>query len=490
MAMPLRGWAVGARRRRAAFVATFCCLAQVAVAGPRKRKEDEEQKVLMSHHSFAVPLVYQDVLNDWVVSGASLVERERLLVHPAVPERAGFVWNKWPLLTNDFEVTVQFRVAGAKATEGPAVRDQAFGLWFLRENITARYNETANIKAPSWHQGLKEQGFGFNSFRSRFDGFGAVLTMTDSEGKARPVVSGVENDGTRDLYGSDVPSVAGKGIDFRNTLNAALLKVRVTPTSVEAHLKQSPSLSWNECFKMDRSNRPIEAGLFMGFSAWSGQTREGQVTDKISIVQLDVHNFDTTTIGEEMKDVSAEIQNAYRDMLTDENRHFVDQKSQTEHLMRLVKMLGQHAEQAKPQEQKMFEELEFLQHRMRRLEEGCKTLSKEVEIVVGHSKSEGVAMMIEEVVGIRKVFIKDSASHRQKLDNAHQFIKEVQKKHVKASSPETFNEVAKQTESLELTVMQQGRQQTYVMVALVGVIVLIGLLMRNRMAYYERKHFL
>jgi len=306
------------------------------------------------------------------------------------------------------------------------------------------------------------------------------------------VVSGLWNDGDRDLvYGSgkDAPAANAKAIDFRNTMNPAQFKLRVTPTSIEGHLKQSPSLSWNECFIIDRTKAPVKTGGYIGFTAWSGTSAPpNTISDTVVLTNFEVHNFDTTSIGEEMKDVSKEIQEAYRDMLTDENRHFADQKSQTEHIARLVAMLGEHVNTSGPADQKMFEDLEGLQNRMSRLDEDCKTLTKELQVLVGNKG--GDVGLKDEIIGLRRLFIKDSASHRQKLDTVQKNIAEVKQKHIDASKPELFTGVAQQSDSLQATVLKSSLQTLWLLLTIVGVILVIGCLMLNRMRYYERKHFL
>ena len=79
-----------------------------------------------------------------------------------VPERHGFAYNKRPLLTNDFEVTVSFRASGGKVAEAllgsfsapfgavferQTPLDQSFAFWFVRENISKDFNESRMIKA-------------------------------------------------------------------------------------------------------------------------------------------------------------------------------------------------------------------------------------------------------------------------------------------------------------------------------------------------------
>lgn len=475
------------------------CPVERSVAGPssrsRKTKRDDEDanKVALPHHSFTTPLIFAEVLNDWRLSGASIVERERLLLHPSVSERAAFFWNKAPLLTNDFEITMSFRVMGEKDVT-KVVDSQSFAIWYVYENISASYDEKKMIQAPDWLAGLVQEGMSFTGFKSKFQGFGAVFSMVDAKNTPKAVVSGIWNDGSRDLAfgpGKDAPTADGKAIDFRNTMNAAQFRLRVKPHSVVGYLKQTPSLSWNECFNIDRRGKPATpaAGGYIGFTAWSGASAPPSTTsDTVQITQLEAFNFDTTSIGEEMVDVSKQIQEAYRDMLTDESRHFVDQKSQTEHLARLEGMLKQHLDTAKPEDEKMFRDLEGLQDRVRRLDENCKTLTKELKIIVGADGStDSSGGLKDEIVGLRRLLTKDSTLHREKLETVERNIKEVKKKKEHALRPDVLDEVAKQTATMESTLAGRGFLSVWVMLAIIIILAVFGGLFWDKMKHMEKK---
>lgn len=467
-------------------IAVVLSFGQSGVQAQSKRKKgvDDDKKALVPHHSFAAPLQYEDRLDDWYVSGASLVERQRMLIHPAIPERHGFVFNMAPLITANWEAVFQFRQTGESSR---ASEDQSFAFWYAENNVSATFDETTIIKAPSWSEGMKQVGHTFSGFPAKFKGWGAILSATQpGSSSPKPVVSFVSSDGSNELrYGSglDAPTKAAKSIDFRNTLNPAQMKIRVTPTSIEGHLKQSPSLSWNECFKVDRTNDPVKEGGYMGFSAWSGT---GDIADLVSVVQLDVWNHDDTKIGEEMKDVSAEIQNAYKEMLLDENRHFVDQKSQTEHLQRLQKMLSSHMETSEPADLKMFQDLEGLQTRMLSLDDDCRTLVKEVHVLVKNENSgDNTKSMMEDIVGLRRLFIKDSATHRIKIAAVQQNVENVKK-----VSSDSSSALADPDDLVVAAEAMRGRTKRIyqmLMFLMVGVAV-FGFVMYNQMNSYERKN--
>jgi len=412
-----------------------------------------------------------------------------------VPERMGFAFSKWPVKTGNFEIKVHFRVTGEASPTSPAA-DQSFGVFYVEENVTSLFKEPELISAASWKEGLDSTGFSFSGGLAKFKGFGVVLSDadkgTDADKKQKPVVSYVSNDGTKSLaYGVDVPNAKAKAIDFRNTLNAAQLKIRVSPEFVEAHIKQSPSLSWQEIFRVVRADESIpvpEAG-YIGITAWSGSAAEGVTSDLVSIIQVDMNNFDDTALGEDMKDVSAKIQEAYREMLTDENRHFVDQKSQADHLQRLTSMLSDHVAEARPMDQRLFDDLQALDVRMSRLDEDCRTLSKEFSILVNPAGGAGVGAVKDEIVGLRRLLVKDSQAHKTKVEEVKENVKKVKATQGSAGT-EALGTISVQSEVLERTVSSSTTQSSWLLFCLFGCVMLIGGLMYKRMNYYERKHFI
>jgi len=470
-----------------------CCLIGAGRAGKRKEQSDDERHaVKMPHHSFATPMDYGNLLDDWVVSGASIFETERLLLHPGVNDRTGFAWSKLPLLTNDFQVIFHLRVSGQ--SEAPS--DQAMAFWYVNENMSSALDEGRVIKAKSWTEGILEQGFGFVGSRGKFRGTGVVLSMANNvaNGRLGSHISGITNDGSRTVaWGPDQEAAVMEcRFDFRNTLNAAQVKIRFRPDVVEVSMKQSPSLSWQECFKI---SRPVRPGGFIGFTARSGMPSGVDLkSDSVSIVEVDVANFDENVIGEDMKDVTSKIQDAYRDMLTDDHRHFVDQKSQTDHLLRLTSVINDHLAAAVPEDDKLWKQVAYLDRRMSRLGRDCKTLVTETSLLAGAGSDptahkEAVEKLKTNIVGIRKVLEKESATHKKKMESIERSAGEVKAKVTQAMSKESLVVIAKQSESITKTVRVRGTQMVIMTVILLAVIVAIGFLMWNRMNYYEKKHF-
>jgi len=111
-----------------------------------------------------------------------------------------------------------------------------------------------------------------------------------------------------------------------------------------------------------------------GFTSLSGISG---VSDMVSIEQVAVSNFDENTVGEDMKDVASKIQDAYKEMLTDDNRHFVDQKAQTDHLARLTGLISDHLASSKPEDDKLWQKLGSLERRVGTLDRECNVLVRD-----------------------------------------------------------------------------------------------------------------
>lgn len=477
------------------------CLIGAGRAGKRKEKSDDERHtVKMTHHSFAAPMDYGVLLDDWAVSGASIFETERLLLHPGVTDRTGFAWSKQPLLTNDFQVIFHLRVSGGgptAAVQGEVPSDQALAFWYVDENMSKALDESRVIKARSWTEGILEQGFGFVGSKGTFTGTGVVLSMANKaldKGVQGSYIAGITNDGSQTyVYGEEAP-VSECRFDFRNTLNAAQVKIRFRPDAIEGYMKQSPSLSWQDCFVISRTNDPVKPGGYIGFTARSGMPSGNVKSDSVSIVEVDVVNFDENVIGEDMKDVTSKIQDAYRDMLTDDHRHFVDQKSQTDHLLRLTTVISEHIAVALPADDQLWKQVAYLDRRMSRLNRDCKTFVTETSLLAGTGSDptahkDAVEKLKTNIVGIRTLLERESATHKKKMESIERSAGEVKAKMTQAMSKESLAAIEKQSASITKTVRVRGTQMVIMTVVLLGVIVAIGFLMWNRMNYYEKKHF-
>jgi hypothetical protein len=438
------------------------------------------------------------LLEDWIVSGASIFERDVLLLHPGVAERQGFAWNTRPLKTNNFQVTFNFRMRG-ESDISKATSDQSFAFWFVRQDIGKEFNETRAIKAKTWHEGLKEQGFLLSGSKGLFEGIGVIFSNTDSEKKPASTVSFVSNDAHQTLeYGSDVPAKDAKVVDFRNK-DTAQFTIRVESARVTGHL--SVDGSRHECFSVDRKNFPVKADGYLGFSAWSGSAQEGKSSDFLSIGQVEVVNFDDESVGEELVGVSEKEQAAMESLMAEETRHLKDQKDQKEHISKITAMLSQYLDDAKPESDKMAFKISSMTDSLGAVDSNCRTLTKEMHLLwhpkdkkaadgKGGAHKTHVQDMKHELIGLRKLLEKEGVSHMEKLEAVHSNLLEYRDQANKATGSEALGKIAAQSTKLEKTVQSRGSQMSWMMIFLLASVVGIGYLMWQRMRYYEKKHFI
>merc|ERR1712032_300598 len=120
----------------------------------------------------------------------------------------------------------------------------------------------------------------------------------------------------------------------------------------------------------------------------------------------------------------------------------------------------------------------------------CKTRVVETRLLMtsdpqastGHQANSKAAVesMKNEIIGLRKVLAKDSATHRQKLDAVQKNVAEVKDRQSRVSNVDgTLNAIQQQSISLESTVEARGWQMSGMMFFLLAVIVVIGFLMYN-----------
>lgn len=468
----------------------------VFASHPVKRHDETYKKMDLPHHSFTSPLQYIALLSDWTLSGASIFERERLLMHPGISTRQGFAWNKQPLLTNNFEVTFHFLMSGEKeASKVPS--DQSFAFWFVRENISAAFNETHAIKASSWEDGLKTQGFTLSGSKGSYDGFGVVFTAIDGEKRPNPSVSFLSNDAHQALsFGIDVPTREAKIVPFRNTLVAAEMKIRVKPTSVEGRLRRNKDGEWLDCFAVDRKNYPVKAGGYIGFTAWSGTSSSDRISDLLSIVKVEVQNFDDGQLGEEIVGASEQGKKEYASLMTEEARHLDSEKAQAHRIGMLTSMLATHMKENQPVSDVLVNNIASMGDSLHKLDGQCRTLTRELHVLWHPSNksssrnTDHVQDMKNEILGLRRLLTKESDAQMSKIEAVQKNVALLKQDSGKGQAAAALGAISSQSATLEKTVKSRGTQMTGMMLGLLGSIALIGYLIWNRMNYYEKKHFI
>merc|ERR1712039_238834 len=90
-----------------------------------------------------------------------------------------------------------------------------------------------------------------------------------------------------------------------------------------------------------------------------------------------------------------------------------------------------------------------------------------------------------EIVGLRRLLMKDSNSHRQKLNVVQKNIAEVKEQKSQGLGGVQLDIIHSQADVLERTVSSRGTTMSWMLICMLAAVIVIGGLMWNRMHYYE-----
>lgn len=329
--------------------------------------------------------------------------------------------------------------------------------------------------------------------KALFEGIGAVFSTANLAKKPGSVVSFISNDNHQSLgYGIDVPTSNAKAVDFRN--KDVEFKIRVQPVSVQGHITVDGKTE--ECFNVDRKNFPVKAGGYIGFTAWSGSAEVNKFPDGVSLTKVQVVNFDDQAVGENIMGASAKDKIAYEALMSEDSRYFQDQQAQTEHIGRITSMLSAHLNETKPTYDVMAFQVSSLMESLNKLDRDCRVLTKEMQVLAADPKSAktpkkatNLQEMKVHIMGLRRLLDKEGAAHMHKLEAVQKNLNEVKQQADKAAGS-SISKIVDQTSVLEKSVVSRSSQMSWMLVVLLVATVTIGVLMWNRMRYYEKKHFI
>lgn len=464
-----------------------------------QKKAEENPGWVLAHHSFERTLTYDDRLGDWLASAATMALRDRLQILPPVPDRHGLFWNKRAASTQNFEVSFTYN-ALPQRKDGP--EDGQFAFWFSPDNFTATFEEQAIVTVRNWTKGLEDAGLTVLSNRPNFRGIGVMFLGLDSKGEQRPSVSAVVCDGVnvKELKLADFPAAqdaqAGhqqtKYIDWRKKDVQVKIRAELGKTIVGTlQVSKEPAV---ELFRLPAETTGAWLDTFLGFSGWSGSNSFLE----LDMSRLEMRNFDTKRVGEAKEESQDSMYDelgdaeGWKKVLEDEKR-YIDQKSQKEAVERLTKLLGDYVDRYNKMGEKVKTDLVWLEKRMQSLDGEVNTLigsSKAVNPETGNIDAESLK---EHIVGIRSILTKDKEKHDEKFNRVHEVAKSLKVKGGDVLGPDgraKVASVAEQAKTLEAHVNSGTTQTSSLLVVLVLAVCALGLLFLNRMRYYEKKHYI
>eukprot|EP00922_Rhytidocystis_sp_ex-Travisia-forbesii_P044705 GHVS01066630.1.p1 GENE.GHVS01066630.1~~GHVS01066630.1.p1 ORF type:complete len:567 (+),score=90.66 GHVS01066630.1:82-1782(+) len=444
-------------------------------------------KVLMPGHSWESPLTYDNSLADWELAYGSVPAKRHVIITPAVSNRRGLLFNKYPMKTANFELQFQFEARGDDATSN----SEGFAFWYVHEDV-AKTKPTSPAEEQLWNL------FGY---RNTFRGLGVFFSFKDRNGKINPSISGMINDGTRTVTTSiDIPTSTGVYFKFRNSSTAISFKLTAGPKGVIGEMRSSPTSNWVTCFHFQGT--PVAEGGFVGFTGFTGSDEMvppqavKPTGDLVTILNFSIYNLDLSQPGEDnnwtVKETMGHDVNV-GDILRDHSHH-KDQHEQTEALKQLTRMLYKHMSEQSPREQSMTRTMNSLMSLVQKLSTDVREMKKELQIVTGLNHTDVMHSMKSELSGLKNLFHRHSQHHASSLQSLTSKFDTIGSN--TRSSPEStshvkeIRELSARAQSLEKTINIQSNTTSWLAVGILGVLVGFGLFVWKRFRDMEKKHYL
>lgn len=444
-------------------------------------------------HSIGTPPLVSALANDWYLAGTVIPSTQSLILQPGVPNRLGYIWSKYPLLTNDFEV--EFEIT-TKAPAERSVKDDGFAFWYVQENVTAAVDNISTahlhnqeeIVANTWRTAFTSEKFDLWGYRNNFDGVGVFFTNS-GQNKDQPTVGAIANDGKTSYSSSQLPDYEPMQYDFRSGKKVQV-KLRFRPAGIKIEIVGGPSQE----VKCD-----VRAGGYIGFSisgGIKGKIEGTERSDAVELFKLDVKNHDAAAKGEDMPvpvsvtETPAKGPEEKADMLGATSAR-KDHREESEAIKELTNMVFKLVVESQPMRQQTMRAIESLGKRVTVMEQTFENLKLELDKRTGHKLGEEFDAIKKELTSLSDVASTNTQDRHKRLDSLHEDIAHV---HKSATSADNLDHhLNKLTQSNQRTIdsLNTEHQKMFgVSIAAIAFIVIAGLSLYNKFRCWEKKHVL
>lgn len=446
----------------------------------------------LAGHSIAAPPSLDSLASRWTLSGTVIPSQRSLVMQPGVPNRLGLFWNKFPLLTNDFEVKFKFT---AKAPEKLTAKEEGMVFWYVYENVSdvqanltnSHLHNQDEIITNNWGGHFVKDGFDLFGYRGAYDGY-AVFFYDPSEKKDSPQMMSKVNDGKTTVRYEDLRTSGD--ILKKNFRDGSEIKVtvRIQPTGAKVEFEGGASQEVKGEFK---------PGGYIGFSIFGGQpsfaeTRER--SDFVELYSLEVINHDKSSKGEDVP-TQAEAPTKPKEEKVDiigEASSFKDHRAESEAIKELTNMVFKLVVESQPLRNQMVKAIESLGRRVTVMEQTFDQLKKELDKKTGHKLGEEFEAIKKELSSLSKVASSETQERHRRLDSLHEDIAHVHKK--ATSHDNSFDQhLNKLTESNQRTMdsLTNEHQKMFgVSIAAIAFIIVAGFSLYHKFSCWEKKHIL
>lgn len=422
----------------------------------------------------------------WFLSGTVMPSHRSLILTPGVADRIGTLFNRYPILTNDFEVSFTFS-AKRNASSTTNVENDGFAFWYVKENATEALREPSiqhthnqdKLIAGSWHTDYAKDGLGLLGYKNHFNGVG-VFFLNTKEGKT---VSLKANDGSlTPEIGNGLPDKNQLHFDYQNGEDN-WVKIRVTPETIEVTVGSSGVL------RLDRKNEP---GGYIGFSC-RGADQGSERSAVVELKGLKITNF-ATGAGEESiakAEPAKPLTDAEKEDMLSAHSSFKDHRDESEAIKELTNMVFKLIVETKPAQNQMVQALEALSTRITKVESSFDLLKAEIDKKTGHKLAQEFESIKKELVDIQGFATKDTTDRGKKLESLHADIEHAHR--TAASGNDLTGSLDNLHDSSNKVLEQlQGEHKRMFGISIVAIafILVAGLSLYNKFRCWEKKHVL
>jgi len=437
-------------------------------------------------HSISTPPDLYSLVADWFLAGNIIPTHQAMILSPGVPNRMGMMWSSYPLLTNNFEVTMTFR---GKRPAKRSVKDEGFAFWYVYENGTQAHHNISfehaqkqeEIIADTWKNSFTEAGMDLFGYRSKYDGLGVFFVDEES-----PSVCAIPNDGQKSFkLREGIPTYDAVKYDFLS--GDFTVRVRIQPDSAKIEVG-GQTIDVKAAFK---------AGGYIGFTSFGGLKVAPDAEEKsgfLELVSLMTVNHDLSAKGEEVHTTQAPPPPVPADEKVDvfaEASTFRDHRAESDAIKELTNMVFKLVVETQPMRQQMSRAIESLGKRIDVMEGNFAELKNELDKKTGHKLGAEFDAIKKELTSLSSVASKETEERHSRLESLHADIADV---HKSAHSPDNIDKHLDKLTQSNVKVLDQltnEHQKMFgVSIAAIAFIIIAGLSLYNKFRCWEKKHVL
>lgn len=438
-------------------------------------------------HSIVSPPDLYALNADWFLAGTVIPTHQAMILSPGVPDRVGFMWSTYPLLTNNFEVTL--RLKGRRPAKRN-VKDEGFAFWYSYENGTLAHHNLVvdhaqsqdEIIADKWKQHFTDAGFDLFGYRSQWNGLG-VFFIDDEAGAS---VCAVPNDGKHIFkLRNGIPTYDALKHDYLN--GELTVKIRIQPDSASVDVAGQTI----------NVKGPFQPGGYIGFTSFGGEKVDEKAEEKsdfMELLSLDTVNMDVSQQGEEAHSTPPPPAPVPQDEKVDVlagSSSFKDHRAESDAIKELTNMVFKLVVETQPMRQQMARSIQTLSRRIDAMEASFGELKEELDKKTGHKLGAEFDAIKKELTSLSDVASRETEERHSRLESLHADIADV---HRSAQSPDNIDKhLDKLSESNKMVLDQLTKEHQNmfgVSIAAIAFVIIAGLSLYNKFRCWEKKHVL